>query len=141
MTTHKVNDTPLIDSLDVDYIDDVLADSGYDSHAAYHKCAKKNIRPLIPPPHNAKLSQKKGASRERNNTIAYVKEKGIQAWKKKHDYGRRNRVENTFFRLKTLFSRHLVSRTWNNQAKESIFLCTLLNKMNLVGMPRSVRIR
>ena len=129
MTTHKVNNrvcfTPLIDSLDIDYIDDVLADAGYDSHAAYHECAKKDIRSLIPPPHNAKLSQKKGASRERNDIIAYMEEKGIHAWKKNHNYGRRNRVENTFFRIKNLFGRHLVSRTWNNQARESIFLCIL----------------
>ena len=145
MTTHKVNDracfAPLIDALDVDYINDVLADAGYDSHAASHYCCKKNIRPLIPPPHNAKLSKRKDASIVRNNTIAYVKEKGIHAWKKKHDYGRRNRVENTFFRLKTLFGRHLVSRTWNNQATESMFLCTLLNKMTLLGMQKFVRIQ
>jgi transposase len=145
MTTHKVNDracfSPLINSLDVDYIDDVLADSGYDSHAAYHDCAQKNIRPLILPPHNAKLSKRKDASIERNNTIAYVKEKGIHAWKRNYNYGRRNRVENTFFRLKTLFGRHLVSRTCNNQATESMFLCPLLNKMTLLGMPRSVRIQ
>src|SRR3546814_16896040 len=69
----------------------------------------------------------RSASLQRNNTIAYVKEKGIQAWKKKHDYGRRNRVENTFFRLKTLFGRHLVSRTWNNQATESDRKSTRLN--------------
>jgi transposase len=122
MTTHKVNDracfSPLIDPLDVDYIYDVLADAGYDSHAAYHYCGKKNIRPLIPPPHNAKLSKRKDASLQRNDTIAYLKEKGIHAWKKTYNYGRRNRVENTFFRLKILFGRHLVSRTWSNQAKE-----------------------
>lgn len=144
MTTHKVNDracfSPLIDSLDTDYIDDVLADAGYDSHAAYHDCVKKGIRPLILPPHNAKLSKRKDASLQRNNTIAYVKEKGIHAWKRNYNYGRRNRVENTFFRLKTLFGPHLVSRTWNNQAKESMFLYILLNKMTLLGMPRSVRI-
>jgi hypothetical protein len=33
---------PLIDALDIDYIDDVLAD------AAYQEWAWKNIRPLIP---------------------------------------------------------------------------------------------
>jgi hypothetical protein len=71
----------------------------------------RNLSPLIPPSHNAKLSKRKEASVERNNTIAYGKGKGIQSWKKKHDYGRLNRVENTFFRLKTLFGCHLVSRT------------------------------
>ena len=78
---------------------------------------------------------KKNGSSERNQTIAYIKEKGIHAWKTKNNYGRRNRVENTFYRLKTIFGRQFVSRTWDNQEAESKLICDLLNKMTGLGMP------
>ncbi|AIL13929.1 hypothetical protein IM40_11410 (plasmid) [Candidatus Paracaedimonas acanthamoebae] len=53
--------------------------------------------------------------------------------------GRRNKVENTFYRLKTIFGRKLHSRNWNNQQAETHLICCLLNKMTQAGMPQSVK--
>ena len=98
-------------------------------------CTDRNIKTIISLPINAKKSKKKNASSERNQTIAYIKEKGIYAWKTKNNYGRRNRVENTFYRLKTIFGRQFSSRTWDNQEAESKLICNLLNTMTGLGMP------
>ena len=98
-------------------MEETLADSGYDSHSFYHQCEERNIIPFIPPPKNAIISLRKEASIQRNQTVSYINEKGIHAWKEKHNFGRRNRVENTFFRIKTIFGRSFLSRTWNNQEK------------------------
>lgn len=139
MTSHKVNDRAcfpsLIDEVGSEFIDATLADSGYDSHDNYRVCTDRNIKTIIPPPINAKESTKKNGSSERNQTISYIKEKGIYAWKTKNNYGRRNRVENTFYRLKTIFGRQFSSRIWDNQEAESKIICDLLNKMTHLGMP------
>ena len=120
MTSHKVNDRacfePLIDTIGSASINEVLADTGYDSHKTYKVCEYRNIKTIIPPPKNArKIKSKKGNSK-RNQTISYIQEKGKHAWESKNNYGRRNRVENTFYRLKTIFNRQLISRTWKNRS-------------------------
>lgn len=144
MTTHKTDDRacfiPLIDNIGAECIEETLADSGYDSHSLYHECEKRGIIPLIPPPKTAMVSSRKEASPQRNTIVTYIKEKGLHAWKAKHNFGRRNRVENTFFRLKTLFGRSFFSRTWANQEKEFHLLCYLLNQMTFLGMPKSVKV-
>jgi len=68
-----------------------------------------------------------------------IKEKGYWAWYYKNNFGRRNKVENTFYRLKTIFGRKLHSRTLPNQDTESLLSCYLLNKMTNLGMPKSVK--
>ena len=69
----------------------------------------------------------------------YIKKKGYWAWYHKNEYGRRNKVENTFYRLKTIFGRKLHLRNWNNQQAEAHLICRLLNKMTQAGMPKSVK--
>jgi hypothetical protein len=144
MTTHKTDDRAcfftLIDQVGSSLIDETLADSGYDSHNCYHQCEERNIIPLIPPPKNARISSKKGKSAARNQTVSYIKEKGIHAWKEKNNFGRRNRVENTFYRIKTIFGRQFLSRTWENQEAETNLMCHLLNRMTFLGMPSAVKI-
>ena len=125
----------MIDAVGLEFIDEILADSGYDSHNNYYICRDRNIKTIIPPPINANKSKKKNGASERNLTISYIKEKGIYAWKTKNNYGRRNRVKNTFYRLKTIFGRQFSSRTWDNQEAESKLICNLLNKMTALGMP------
>jgi hypothetical protein len=143
MTTHKTDDRAcfptLIDQVGSSLINETLADSGYDSHNSYHQCNERNIVPIIPPPKNAKMSCRKTSSLERNKTVQYIKEKGLAAWKYKNDYGRRNRVENTFYRIKTIFGRQFMSRAWKNQEAETNIICHLLNKMTSLGMPSSVK--
>jgi hypothetical protein len=90
--------------------------------------AEQNINPFIPPPPKAVIRSKTNPS-ERDKAINYIKEKGYWAWYYKNNFGRRNKVENSFYRLKTIFGRKLNSRTFPNQDAESHLLCCMLNKM------------
>lgn len=144
MTNHSTNDRScfkdLIEEAGPEFINETIEDSGYDGHDIYSYLKEKNIIPIIPPPKNAKVFAHKEGSTERNKTIEYINQKGIYAWKAKNKYGRRNRVENTFFRIKTIFGRKFSSRKWDNQERESKLICHLLNEMTLLGMPKTVKI-
>lgn len=142
MTDHRTDDRACVNSLleqvDTDFIDEALADTGYDSHKIYKELEDLQINPLIPPPRNAVMTSQTSSS-HRDKTIAYIKEKEYWAWYYKNDFGRRNRVENTFYRLKTIFGGKLLSRNWNNQDAETKLICNLLNKMTQLGMPQTVK--
>ena len=144
MTDHKTNDLqmvkPLIEFIGPENIDEMLGDGGYEGHDVYGLLKEKNIRPLIPPRKRARIHEKREALSERNATIQYIKEKGHSAWANKNDFGRRNRVENTFYRIKTIFGRQFMSRIWNNQEAESKLIACLLNQMTQLGMPISVKV-
>jgi hypothetical protein len=86
----------------------------------------ENFMGIRSPPKSGKVELREPA---KLNCVAY-----------KNDVGRRNQVENTFYRLKTIFGRKLLFRTIPNQDAESAFLCTILNKMTELGMPKSVKI-
>lgn len=143
LTDHRTDDRAcvksLLEPLDTQFISEALADGGYDSHQIYQDLEKEMIRPLIPPPANAKVSCSEVPT-VREQTVQYIKDKGYWAWHYKNDFGRRNRVENTFYRLKTIFGRKLFSRNPQNQDAESHLICHLLNQMTELGMPKTVKI-
>ena len=63
--------------------------------------------------------------------------KRYHAWRVENNFGRRDKVENTFYRIKTIFGRKLKSRKWDNQIQESKLICNMLNKMTNLGMPKT----
>ena len=65
-------------------INEVLADTGYDSHKSYKICEDRNIKTIIPPPRNAKQTYKNKGNPHRNETINYIQEKGKHAWESKN---------------------------------------------------------
>ncbi|WP_051908743.1 IS5 family transposase [Candidatus Odyssella acanthamoebae] len=142
LTDHHTDDRAcvpsLIDQSNASYITDCLADGGYDSHQIYKFLEDQTIKPFIPPPSQAVVRSKTNPS-TRDQTVKYIKEKGYWAWYYKNDLGRRNKVENTFYRLKTIFGRKLSSRILPNQDAESHLVCCMLNKMTSLGMPKSVK--
>lgn len=144
MTTHLTDDRSCVHSLltqaKTENGHELLADSGYDSHAVYHCLNEKNINPLLPPPASAVISSTSPPTL-RDKTVDYIKKKGYWDWHTKTDYGRRNKVENTFYRLKTIFGRKTISRKWVNQDAETHLLCYLLNKMTELGMPKTIKVR
>ena len=144
MTDHKTNDRqmarPLMESIGFDTIDEILGDGGYDSLEIYSELQKRGIQTLIPPPPNARTHNKRDDLCQRNNTVKYIKEKGYHAWANKNNFGRRNRVENTFYRIKTIFGRSFMSRIWENQEVEAKLIANLLNEMTNLGMPVTEKI-
>jgi len=143
MTDHRTDDRSYVPSLlgqaGTEYADEVLADGGYDSHDIYRFLEEHGIKPLIPPPLHATLSSSVEPTL-RDQMVDYIQRKGYWAWYHKHNVGRRNKVENTFYRLKTIFGRKLMSRNWTNQDAETHLMCCLLNKMTECGMPKTMKI-
>ena len=116
---------------------EVLADPGYDGENIYQIIRTKGMKPTIRPPNH--LVAKK-AKTERQQSAAYQQNKGYHAWRNKNKYGRRELVENTFFRFKTAFGSKFLSREDDNMKNEMIIKCQLLNKMFEIGKPISMRI-
>ena len=143
MTDHRTDDRACVSSLlnqaGTGYIDELLADTGYDSHGIYHSLKNQGINLLILPPINAVISSETDPTL-RDKTIDYIQKKGYWAWYNKNEFGRREKIENTFYRLKTIFGRKLLSRGWANQNAETHLICCLLNKMTELGMPKTVKI-
>lgn len=143
LTDHHTDDRACVEAIleqsNSSYITEMLADGGYDSHKIYEELEKKKINPVIPPPNQAVINNAANPSK-RDQAVKYIQEKSYWAWYSKNNVGRRNRVENTFYRIKTIFGRKLHSRTIPNQDVESQFLRTMLNKMTELGMPKSVKI-
>lgn len=73
---------------------------------------------------------------ERNAVIRHIEEYGLDGWMADVDYHRRSLVENTFYRLKTIFGDHLKYRTEARQYTEQCIKAKLLNKFNELGLPR-----
>jgi len=90
---------------------ELLADPGYDSESIYQMLRKRCIKPTIRPPNHETLVRMDDKEyTERQKQVFYQQEKGYHAWRIKNNYGRRELVENTFFRFKNSFGSHFLSR-------------------------------
>ena len=67
-----------------------------------------------------------------------VKEIGRRQWKKESEYHRQARVENAFFRYKSIVGGRLRARHPESQKAEAIIACNILNRMIAIGRPESV---
>jgi len=118
-------------------VTELIADSGYDGQKTYDQLDALKIKTLIPPA--GKLSGKEKMQSSRQNMLRYIHKKGIYAWKNKFKYGRRNLVENTFFRFKEIIGRKFRARNWLNQCAEATLACFVLNQFNKFGMPIALK--
>jgi hypothetical protein len=69
-----------------------------------------------------------------------VKQLGRRRWKKESGYHRQARVENTFFRYKSIIGDDLRARTPGGQEAEVLVACNVLNRMTELGRPTSYSI-
>ena len=69
-----------------------------------------------------------------------VKEIGRRQWKKESGYHRQARVENTFFRYKTIIDGRIRARHSQSQQAEVVMACNILNRMARLGMSESFAI-
>ena len=69
-----------------------------------------------------------------------VKEIGRRQWKNESGYHRQARVENIFFRYKTIIAPRLRARHPESQQAEAIIACNILNRMTALGKPESFAI-
>jgi len=137
-TCHNKDDRSQVETLIANVnTQEVIADPGYDGENIYQILRAKGVKPTIRPPNH--LSARK-VKTERQQGAAYQQTKGYHAWRNKNKYGRRELVENTFFRFKNTFGSKFQSRNDDNMKNEMTIKCRLLNKMLEIGKPISVRI-
>ena len=131
----------LIDKVEGD-IERLTADAAYDTLAIYDAAMARGAEIVVPPSKSATRSrQRRSRSSARDRTIMRVKEIGRRRWKKESGYQRQARVENTFFRYKSIIGERHRARHPKSQETEATIACNILNRMTGFGMPESVAIR
>lgn len=115
-------------------------DGAYDKWKVYHALADRNIQPIIPPQHNAKIKQHGNIASPplpRDEAIRGIRCVGRKAWKKQIAYHRRSLAETAVHRVKTIFGGQLKNRLLENQSTEARLRCRILNQFTRLGMPRA----
>ena len=118
----------------------VTADAAYDTVAVYETATARGATVVIPPAKTANISGHGPRSPARDRTVTLVKQLGRRRWKKVSGYHRQGRVENTFFRYKSIIGDGLRARSPAGQGSEAVLGCEILNRMTELGRPVSYRI-
>lgn len=139
---------PLLLNQITEPVDSVRGDGAYDRFLCYEEAERKKFRLITPPQRNAKLSterknKKKAdpeAIKKRDEEVKKIRELGRKEWKIQADYHRRSLAETAMFRVKTLLGNRLSTKTLQHQKTEVAVWCKIINKMTLLGMPKTVAI-
>ena len=118
----------------------ITVDAAYDTVAVYETATARGATVVIPPARTANVSGHGPRSPARDRTITVVKQLGRRRWKKTSGYHRQSRVENTFFRYKSIIGDGLRARSPTGQGSEVVLGCEILNRMTELGRPVSYRI-
>ena len=118
----------------------ITADAASDTVAVYQTATARGATVVIPPARTANVSGHGPRSPARDRTITVVKQLGRRRWKKTSGYHRQSRVENTFFRYKSIIGDGLRARSPAGQGSEVVLGCEILNRMTELGRPVSYRI-
>ena len=118
----------------------VTADAAYDTVAVYETAGARGATVVIPPARTANVSGHGPRSPARDRTITLVKTLGRRQWKKASGYHRQSRVENVFFRYKSIIGDGLRARSPAGQGSDVVLGCEILNRMTALGRPVSYRI-
>ena len=129
----------LIDAVDSD-ISSVTADAAYDTVALYETAGGRGATVVVPPVRTANVSRHGPRSPARDRTIRSVKQLGRRRWKKASGYHRQARVENAFFRYKSIIGDGLRAKSPAGQGSEAALGCEILNRMTDLGRPASYSI-
>ena len=118
----------------------ITADAASDTVAVYETATARGAMVVIPPARTATVSGHGPRSPARDRTIPLVKTLGRRQWKKASACHRQSRVENTFFRYKSIIGEGLRARSPAGQGSEVVLGCAILNRMTELGRPVSYRI-
>ena len=101
----------------------VTADAAYDTVGVYETAGARGATVVIPPAKTANVSGHGPRSPARDRTITLVKTLGRRQWKKASGYHRQGRVENAFFRYKSIIGDGLRARSPAGQGSEVVLGC------------------
>ncbi|MBN4048022.1 IS5 family transposase [bacterium AH-315-O15] len=134
-----MTDIGMIDAIDADRAR-VTADAAYDTLAFYETATARGATIVIPPDKTARVSRRRPRSSARDRTIKKIKTIGRRRWKKEAGYHRQARVENAFFRYKSIIGGGLRARSPGGRVTEAAIACNILNQMTEAGRPTSYSI-
>ena len=118
----------------------ITADAAYDTRPIYNAAEAKGAAVVVPPSSKASTKRRRRRSTARDRTIRRVGQIGRRRWKKESGYHRQGRVENSFYRFKTVIGGRLRARTIASQETEAAVACNVLNRMRTLGWPKSARL-
>lgn len=130
-------------------IGQITGDGAYDKQNCYECAHQRGAKPVFPPQHNAAVqrnkSKKNPALIPRDELIlrlnsAPEKEEELRIWKKENNYHRRSLVETNMSRLNSIFGDQMSARTPENQFTDLAIRCRIINKINKLGLPKSVAV-
>ena len=90
---------------------------------------------VVPPTSTANVSRYGPRSSARDRTILAVKERGRRRWTKTSGYHGQARVENAFFRYKSIIGDSLRACSPAGRGTEVVLACNILNQMTGLGRP------
>ena len=118
----------------------VTADAAYDTIGFYEAAGARGATVVVSPTRTANVSRHGPRSSARDRTILAVKERGRRRWKKTSGYHGQARVENAFFRYKSIIGDSLRACSPAGRGTEVDLACNILNQMTVLGRPMSYRI-
>ena len=118
----------------------VTADAAYDTIGFYEAAGARGATVVVPPTRTANVSRYGPRSSARDRTILAVKERGRRRWKQTSGYHGQARVENAFFRYKSIIGDSLRACSPAGRGTEVVLACNILNQMTGLGRPMSYRI-
>ena len=146
LTTSGVHDSPhlptVLDLVEGD-VGQVSGDRAYDSGTCYEAILARGAVPTIPPRRNARLSRAKDPPAfraERDAVVRRIRDEGRYPWRTSSGATRQSLAENAVSRFKALVGEQLASRELERQEVEAMVKARVLNRMTVLGMPRSERV-
>lgn len=130
-------------------IGQITGDGAYDKKNCYQVAYEREAKPVFPPQHDACLQRNKykknPALKARDEAILNIgrdidRDQRLKEWKQAHNYHRRSLVETMMSRMKTIFGDQMRSRTFENQCTDLLIRCYAINRINGLGLPKSVLI-
>ena len=106
----------------------VTADAAYDTIGFYEAAGARGATVVVPPTRTANVSRYGPRSGARDRTILAVKERGRRRWKKTSGYHGQARVENAFFRYKSIIGDSLRACSPAGRGTEVVLACNILNQ-------------
>ena len=116
-------------------------DRGYDQGTVYNHILghTSDAQIIIHPRSNAVISDK-GKWTHRDKHVQKILDEGIRKWRRESGYYQQSKVENTFYRYKTILGKKLRSRTEESREVETILGCKILNRFLELGRCESMLI-
>ena len=117
------------------------ADGAYDHRPVYDRASAagtENVVIVIPPRRSAlSAGPTDGPWAQREASLQRIRKVGRREWQKESGYRQQARVENSFFRYKSVFGGGLKARHSKAQRREAAIGCHILNRMAEFGRPSS----